>query len=259
MSVNQPTFSLITGASEGIGKELAVQCAKKQMNLILVARTESKLQELADNLTHQHNVIVHYLACDLSKSGSSKAVFDWCEERQLKVNMLVNNAGVGLFDAFDRLSMEAQTDMVHLNILSIVELVHLFLPLLKAQQGYILNVASIAALYPLPYYSVYGATKAFVLSFTKALRYELKGSGVSVSCLCPGDTQTGFFERAGNSGKSGKLMAPEAVAKAALSGLFHHKDVIYPGTVKWLALLPKGLLRYVVRNRVAGYMRKKTG
>lgn len=185
--------ALITGASLGIGMELAHVFAAKKENLVLVARSVSKLNEMAKEITIKYGVKVDVIALDLSENESAKKVFAYCEQHNLKVDYLVNNAGFGDFGFFAQSNWDKQLQMINLNITTLTHLTHLFLPsMIKNKYGRIMNVASTAAFQPGPTMSVYYATKAFVLHFSEAIANELEGSGVTVTALCPGATESGF-------------------------------------------------------------------
>lgn len=248
------TYTLITGASGGIGKEIAELFAKKGNNLLLISRRKSVLDAISSNFENLYHVKVLTIPCDLSLKETPKIIYEWCKEKNIIIDTIINNAGMGLFGQFHSLDMEEQLSMIELNINCLVKLNYYFIPdLLKLSKGYILNVASIAALYPLPYYSVYGATKAFVLSFTEALRHELSNSNIIVSCLCPGDTDTNFFKNAGNMSKKKPMMSSKYVADAAVSSLLMDKPVIYPGTTKLITKIPRAILRKIVIKRISHY------
>ncbi|MFM9908925.1 MAG: SDR family NAD(P)-dependent oxidoreductase [Chitinophagaceae bacterium] len=183
---------LITGASSGIGLELAKVFAQQKHSIILVARSKSKLEALAEVL-RQTGVEVHLLVKDLSSNQSAVEVFDWCNQHGVVVDYLVNNAGFGDFGFFHESNWTKQEQMINLNITTLTQLTHLFLPqMVKRKSGKIMNVASTAAFQPGPTMSVYYATKAYVLHFTEAISNELKGTGVTVTALCPGATESGF-------------------------------------------------------------------
>lgn len=189
--------ALITGASSGIGKELAYLMAQDKVNLILVARSIGKLQEIANEIKTNYNVDVEVVECDLSDPSAAKKLFDLVTNKGLSVDILVNNAGFGDLDKFSVEKLAKYESMLNLNILALTQLTALFGEKMKLQKtGHILNVASTAAFQPLPYFSVYAATKAYVLSFSEALHYELKNFGVNVSALCPGPTATNFAKAA---------------------------------------------------------------
>ena len=174
--------ALITGASSGIGMELATVFAKQKENLVLVARNAAKLDEMAKELTSKHGIKVNVLAVDLSELNSAQKVFDYCHKNNLSVDYLINNAGFGDFGLFAESKWEKQLQMINLNITTLTHLTHLFLPaMIKNNYGKIMNVASTAAFQPGPTMSVYYATKAFVLHFSEAIANELEGSGVTES------------------------------------------------------------------------------
>lgn len=189
--------ALITGASGGIGLGLANRFANDKIDLLLVARNEAKLQSLKQQIEKEQQVKVDYLAADLSTPDGLKAVKAYTEQNNLDIDYLVNNAGFGDYGAFVERSMEKYREMIELNVASLVELTHYFSKRMVARgSGKILNIASTAGFQPNPSFAVYGATKAFVISFTEALSNELEGTGVTVTLLSPGPTATGFSERA---------------------------------------------------------------
>jgi len=189
-------WALITGASAGIGLELARLFAAGGLNVALVARNEERLAALAKELKGAHGIEARVIPADLSLPGAAAAVFE--RARELEIEVLANNAGVGHYGEFARTDLRAQTDLIQLNIGALVELTHHFVqPMLKRNRGRILNVASVAAFQPGPTVNAYYASKAFVYSFSYALANELANSGITVTTLCPGTTHTEFFERAG--------------------------------------------------------------
>lgn len=232
------SYALITGASKGIGKSIAEGLAKRKYNLLLVARSEKLLAENAEELKKKFGVQVQYLALDLSTSTAAKQVADWCKSHNADVNVLVNNAGYGLLGAFKDIPLDEQLNMMQLNMQSLVQLTYVMLPLLQQFNGksYVLNVASTAAHQAVPFLGVYSATKSFVLSFSRALKWEMKDTNVSVSCVCPGPTDTNFMDVAGMT-KVKKIakqaerfnMTPFAVAETALNGMLAGKAEIIPG------------------------------
>lgn len=251
---NSENYTLVTGASSGIGKAIAKEFAERSHNLVLVARNKKVLEELANQWSTYYKINILVVSINLQEENAAKSIYEWCQTRNIKVDALINNAGTGLFGAFDKLSIDEQINMIALNVNSLVRLAYYFVPdLKKHKKGYILNVASIAAFYPLPYYSVYGATKAFVLSFTEALRHELRHSTITVSCLCPGDTNTNFFNNAGNTNKKRSLMSPKSVAKVAVDSLFDNKSVIFPGNMKLVSKVPRFILKKIIARRVSKY------
>ena len=189
---------LVTGASAGIGVDLAECFAEAGYNLILSARSEPALKEVAARLAAAHKVTATSIAVDLGTPGGGTKLADEIKKRNLKVDVLVNNAGFGIAGALQGSKREDQLGMIDLNDRTLVELTHIYWPdMLAAKHGGVLNVASTAAFQPGPLMAIYYASKAFVLSFTEALWEEARGTGVNVSCLCPGATVSKFRERAG--------------------------------------------------------------
>ncbi|HEY8399990.1 MAG TPA: SDR family oxidoreductase [Cytophagaceae bacterium] len=228
-------YTLITGASRGIGEAMAKYCASKKFNLVLVARTEEKLKELCDELKKRYGVDAKYYSTDLTDCDSIRQLYGWCGQEGLQIDKLINNAGIGIYGKFTDLSLEDQMNLIRLNQLATVTLTYTFLPMLRGNdKGYLLNVSSTACFQPIPYMSIYAATQAFLHSFTLALREELKHTRVNVSVLCPGPTATGFFEKAGlqqlpvNSNEI--KMTPEEVAQIAIEDLLENESEIIPGT-----------------------------
>ncbi|NLW78257.1 MAG: SDR family oxidoreductase [Ruminococcaceae bacterium] len=190
--------ALITGASSGIGYELAKLFAQDGYDLILVARSEKRLNALKTALENQYDVQGTVIVQDLAKENAAQAVYDAVEAAGLTVDVLVNDAGFGDYGRYANTDWDKQQRMVHVNILALMQMTRLFLPqMLQRGRGGILNLASLAAFFPGPYMSVYYASKAFVLSFTEALSAELAGSGVTVTAVCPGPTTTGFEAASG--------------------------------------------------------------
>jgi uncharacterized protein len=245
-------YALITGASKGIGKSMAIALARRKINLLLIARSANELIALQTEVKNQYHVEVDILSIDLSQVQAPKAVHNWITEKNYAVNILINNAGYGLWGKFEELDLNAQLEMCQLNMITVTSLCHLLLPILSAEkQAYILNVCSTAAYQAVPTLAIYSATKAFVLSFTRALRFELKDGPVSVSCLSPGPVDTGFAHRAGldafNKMAEKFNMRPDEVAEIALKGMFAKKSEIIPGFTNIISvyanrILPKGFI-----------------
>ncbi|MYL35216.1 SDR family NAD(P)-dependent oxidoreductase [Pontibacillus yanchengensis] len=228
----KPT-ALITGASSGLGYEFARLFAANGYNLIVTARNEVKLQELQNELEH---VDVTIVPKDLSQPHSAEELYKELDSKDIHVNVLVNNAGFGLTGSFDKLSLQEQQDMMQVNMTTLTDLTYWFLPEMKklANKGEpagILNVASTAAFQPGPGMSIYYASKAYVLSFSEGLAGELKGTGVNITTLCPGATETNFFKTA--RGEKMKLaasaMSASVVAKAGFEGFQKGQRIIIPG------------------------------
>jgi short-subunit dehydrogenase len=190
------TYTLITGASSGIGMELSKVAARDGHSVILVARSKHKLTELARSLTEQHEVHTEVISLDLTERDAAQSLHRTLKRKNLDVDILINNAGFGDYGAFSVSNINTQLSMIDLNIRALTELTHLLLPSIQKNHGRIMNVASVAGFLPGPMMSVYFATKAYVLSFSEALSEELRGSGVTVTCLAPGSTKTDFGENA---------------------------------------------------------------
>lgn len=247
-------YALITGASKGIGKSMAEELAKRGHAVLLIARSENLLKELADQLSNQYKVSTAYFAIDLSDKNAATTIFDWCNTNHYSVDMLINNAGYGLNGLLEDYTLQEHLDMMQVNMNSVIELTYLFLPSLKKlPRAYIGNIASGAAYQAVPGLNVYAATKAFVLSFSRGLAYELRNTSVSVSCVCPGSTDTQFAQRANVvNEKAVKLakkfnMDPVDVARIGVDGILAGKIEIVPGMVNKLAkvlsnILPDSLL-----------------
>ncbi|MEO0013743.1 MAG: hypothetical protein RLZZ535_2132 [Cyanobacteriota bacterium] len=191
------TTALITGASTGIGDKFARELASRETNLVLVARSQDKLDSLATELSNKYQIKTTVIAQDLITVGARQVVFDKVQAQGLTIDLLINNAGFGDYGAFSDRPLSKMMEMVQLNIAAVVELTGLFLPLMQARKdGAIINVSSIAAFQPIPYMSVYAASKAFILSFSEALWAENKDLGVKVLAVCPGPTESEFYDRA---------------------------------------------------------------
>lgn len=239
---------LITGASGGIGAAFARQLAPTAKALVLVARSGDKLQALAQQLGPH----VHAVALDLGKKDASAALVRAVTERGLSIDVLVNNAGYGSSGAFASDDIDKLTGSIDLNVTALVELTHAFLPQIIERKGGVLNVASTVSFGPMPYMAIYGATKAFVLSFSEALAVELAPSGARVSALCPGATETGFFERAGEVNTVGAIATPDDVAALGLRAFARGKTAVVHGWQNKLLALFMGLAPRAFVARMAG-------
>lgn len=246
-------YALITGASRGIGLAIAHELARQKFDLLLVARSDSALREAAAKLAAEHSIKTDFLAIDLAQPGAAQSVFDWCDKKSYAVRALVNNAGYGLSGPFQKHALAEHTDMMRVNMTTLVELTYLFLPRLRQQtKAYILNIGSSAAYQAIPGLSLYSASKSFVLQFSRGLRLELKRTSVSVTCVCPGATDTNFVDRAQIGEKGRKAaekvnMTPEDVAKQAVAAMLSGRAELVTGLLnkagKLMAwLLPKGLV-----------------
>jgi short-subunit dehydrogenase len=234
-------MTLITGASGGIGLELAHVFARHGHPLILVARSAPKLARLANELQARYKVSVTTVPFDLAQLGAAGGLVDELARRNLTVDILVNNAGFGLLGSYLETDGDQEQEMIRLHIETLTDLTKRLLPNMVARGwGRVLNVASTAAFQPGPYMAVYYATKAFVLSYSEALHYELKGTGVSVTALCPGPTKSGFQAVAGfgEGAKINKLMMEaRPVAELGYRGLMRGQAVVIPGLMNRVGVL----------------------
>jgi short-subunit dehydrogenase len=246
------SFALITGASKGIGRAIARELASRKIDVLLVARSETLLAELTAEIKKEHGVQSHYLVLDLSRPDAAERIYSWCAGQNYRVSFLINNAGYGLSGSFESRSLEESVDMLNVLILSAVKLMRLFLPHLREQKkAYILNIGSSAAYQAVPYLAAYAAAKSFMVSFSRALKYELRNSNVVVSVVSPGVTDTDFPIRANVPEKGLKTaekisMSPEAVARIAVSSMFKGRTEVVTGlltkaTFFFVKLLPKKL------------------
>jgi len=229
---------LITGASGGIGYELAKLFARDHHNLILIARSGDKLAQIATELRAQ-NVTVKTIALDLATPLAAKFLFDQLQTEGIAIDILINNAGFGAFGEFAQMSNGEIFGQIQLNITALTELTRLFLPAMLARRtGRIMNVASTAGFQPGPLMAVYYATKAYVISFSEALANEVRHSGVTVTCFCPGATHTGFAKRAGNDkSRVFKQLGAMNVERVALDGyraVMEGRTLAISGAPNWL-------------------------
>jgi len=248
-------YALITGASGGIGLELARIAASNHMNLILLARNAEKMMQLRKELEERYPIKVLAIGCDLTDPDTVEKIATLLSGRGIVPDILINNAGFGMFGTFDRIGADTEADMIQLNITSLTELTKIIYRQMRSKgKGKILNVSSIAGFMPGPGMAVYHATKAYVLSFSEALAAEAKGSGISVTVLCPGPTKTNFENRASNGvgitlfRKSGKLPTAEQVAKFGWKSMMKGKTIaIHGGNYHFLLFL----IRFLPRKMVA--------
>lgn len=253
-------YTLITGASTGIGYELAKLFAKDRHNLILVARDEGKL-ETAKNELSKCNVEVKILSLDLSKSEDIQGLFNYVEMNKLNVNILVNNAGIGTFGDFSEIEWVKEEALIDINIKVLTKLTKYFLPkIIECKNGGILNVASTAAFCSGPRMAAYYASKAYVLNLTEAIYEECKDSGIRISCLCPGPVKTTFQDKAGiKKSESAKkyLMDAEEVAKVSYKDFKKGKLIIIPGMKNKLLVIGNKLLPRRISRKIILKTNKK--
>jgi short-subunit dehydrogenase len=249
-------YALVTGASSGIGYELAKMLARDGKNLVIVARRQDRLEELSSLIENSYGTSVRILPKDLSDPKAPEEIFSELEEGQISVDVLVNNAGFGIYGMFSDTDIREELAMIQVNATSLIHLTKLFLPqMLENKSGWILNTASLCAFLPSPLESVYCATKSLVLHFSEALVNELKGTGVSVTCLCIGLAKTEFFQRAHMENSrvvKRKMMDAATVAEAGYKWLKNGKAIIIPGLVYKFAPLfaraaPRSLVTKFVR------------
>ncbi|MBW4600115.1 MAG: SDR family oxidoreductase [Calothrix sp. FI2-JRJ7] len=254
------TTALITGASGGIGKAFAEELAARNNNLVLVARSEEKLYQLASELQAKYHIEVDVIVKDLSEVGSTEHVFDYTRNQGIIVDTLINNAGFGDYGDFAERDGERQMQMIQLNVLALVDLTHKYLPLMRQRRsGDIINIASIAAFQAIPYMSVYAASKAFVLSFSESLWAENRAFGIRVLCVCPGPIDTNFFNAAKFpptiAAKNTQITKVETVVRDTLQGLERGESVIVSGGLT-SHLIPK-LSRLVPRRTLVTVLEKQ--
>ncbi|MBW4839739.1 MAG: SDR family oxidoreductase [Paenibacillaceae bacterium] len=251
-------LALITGASSGIGKVYAKQLAARGSHVVLVARSKDKLEALAGDIRRQYGVQAYVLACDLSQADASRQLADPIAELGLSVDILINNAGFGTHGRFEELDPGREQEEIMLNTAALVDLTHRYLPdMLRRREGIIVNVASMAAFMPCAYSAVYGATKAFVISFSEALWAETRGRGVRVLALCPVATDTGFFDAVGSADMAAgnKLSTPEKVVQTGFRGIDQGRSYIIEGRSNSSMAQ---MIRFLSRRRVALIMERMT-
>ncbi|MEL6538840.1 MAG: SDR family oxidoreductase [Bacteroidota bacterium] len=251
---------LITGASSGIGKSFAYLLAAQGAHLILVARTLNVLEEIAEDIRSKHQREVHIIRKDLSAVGSAAELYQEVQGRSLTVDVLINNAGFGKWGKFEDFPWDDYQRMIQLNTTSLVELCYLFLDQLKAQpEAGIINVGSTASFIPIPYSGVYGATKGFVLSFSEAMTGELAGTKITVSCLCPGGTESNFSKVADPSQSADlsntNYLSSDEVAQIGIDAFEAKKHYVITGRKSQLTLM-KFMSRKRIVAMVASYWRK---
>jgi uncharacterized protein len=251
--------ALITGATAGIGAELAHVMAAHGYGLALVARDEQRLIERARILQTQFNVPVKVLPCDLADLATPRKIFDQLQRESFPISAVVNNAGFGVYGKFAETDLAQEMQMMQVNMGAVVQLTKLFLkPMLERGHGRILNVASTASFQPGPWLSLYSASKAFIYSFSCALAFELKESGVTVTTLCPGGTRTEFQDRAGMKHKEGlfRPMTARAVAEIGYRAMERGRPVVIAGRKNWLMIQVSRRCPTMLTARVAAKLNR---
>lgn len=246
MDILKGKWALVTGASSGIGADLSRLLAQAGCNLVVTARRTERLETLKRELELEQGVQVEIISSDLSLLEGAKELYEAVEAKQLQISVLVNNAGIGLNGKFIDLDLQRQMAMIQLNINSLTELSHRFLPGMNARgECWILQVASTYSFQPGVGYATYAASKAYVLSLSEALNHELRGSNIKHCALCPGPTRTEFFEVAGNTGNpfmNALMMDSERVAEIGLNALLKGKAVVVPGSINRTLVFVQRLL-----------------
>jgi uncharacterized protein len=255
-------WALITGASSGIGAEFARRLAGRGMHLVLVARRETVLAELAEELHTRHGTKCELIVGDLSEPDQAGRVIDRVNELGVTIELLVNNAGYGIVGTVEQVDAERVMSMLRLNVGTLTELTYGILPgMVERGHGAIINVASVAAFQPVAYMPAYSATKAYVLHFSEALWAEVYDRGVTIMALCPGVTRTGFFDVAGvpNWLKKQSSHTPAQVVKRAMKALEKRRQFVVPGWSNYLRALATRLAprRFVVRESMKYFRPKK--
>jgi short-subunit dehydrogenase len=246
--------TLITGASTGIGAAFARKLAARGRNVLLVARSEDKLIALCNELGRLTSIRAQYVALDLQQPDAGAQLFEETQKRELEIDMLINNAGFGSMGDFGKLDLDRELEIIQLNVRALVDLTHRFLgPMRDRKRGTIVNVASTAGFQGVPYMATYAATKAFVLSFSEAIAEENRAHGIQVMALCPGVTETNFFEASKiDRPPMRTIQTAEEVVDAALRGLARHKTVVISGWTNWFTIEAERFVPRSLVTKVAG-------
>jgi len=259
---SENNFTLITGASSGIGKAMAWNCGSKNMNLLLIALPDEGLGSIAQEIHDKYGVITDFFETDLAQTDSPEKVYNWAKGKNYPVNILVNNAGVAGTNVFEK-SDPAYSDLrIMVNIRALVLLTRYFIPELKKhEKAYILNVGSLSAFFSIPYKAIYSASKAFVVNFSRALRYELKDTPISVSVVCPNGvyTNAGTFARIEAHGVKGKItaIAVDKLAHYAIENMLKGKFLYVPLWINRFLLLLQKIIPTVIQQEILTWEFKK--
>ena len=248
-------YTLITGASEGLGKSFALECAARNQNLVLVALPGQELYYLSDYLQKNFNTTVIVIEQDLSLDNSAVLIYNKIRSLGIEINMLINNAGIGNTKFFEDETIQFFEKQIRINVLATTTLTHLFVPMLKNNgPAHILNVGSLACFFTIPKKQVYGGTKSFIYFFSKSLREELAAHNVNVTVLCPGGINTNaaqtMLNKSGSWISTRSLMNPEEVAPLALDGLFRKKEVIIPGRLNRLFVFMDRIIPMILKKSI---------
>ncbi len=239
-------YIIVTGASKGIGREIAREYAQKGRNLVLVARSRDLLEQYADELRKQYGVKIDPVVADFTKPASIRALVMKLDAQGIEIGGLVNNAGIGTVGYFDEISADTALQMIDLNVRALTYLSTIYLPRFKARKrGFILNIASVIGLTPVPLMATYAATKAYVVSLSEALAVECRGTGVTITCICPGYTETEFARSAGINERNafkGQNQSAGAVARFAVEKAENRSRFGIPGLLNKLTALAVALV-----------------
>ncbi|MDH5598794.1 MAG: SDR family NAD(P)-dependent oxidoreductase [Cyclobacteriaceae bacterium] len=255
-------FALITGGSRGIGKSIAEELAGKGYDILIASLPDDEIDQTKAEIEEKYGVFVDVKLVDLTKEDGPESVFQWCEENNYILKILVNNAGIGYTGPFETFEVSFYESLLKLNVLSTVKLTRLFSKMLiKNSPSYILNVASLASFYDMPFKTVYSSSKGFIYSFSRALREEFKSKGVSISVLCPGGViTTDKIEEAVKSlnfiGKS-TIHTAKAVGEIGIKGLFKKKAYIIPGLMNKILFGLNYVIPYPIQMRIMKSQLKK--
>ena len=258
-------FTLITGASSGIGEAFARRLAREKHNLVLVARSENKLHEICDELMLEHGIIAHYVALDLTEFESDVKLFEETEKHGFEVEWLINNAGFGSMGDFAELDLESELQMIDLNISALVALTHRYLQKMRQRKsGVIINVSSAASFQPIPFMATYAATKAFVTAYSQAIAEENRPHGIKVLALCPGATETNFFAAAGmtEAFQVKGMQTSEQVVETALKAVKKGKHLVVSGIANYIGsvlgtIIPDSLITRTIGKALRSKVKNK--
>ncbi len=248
-------YTLITGTSSGIGKEMAFYCASKGMNILNVALPNTGLKEVNEKIISEYKVKSHFFEIDLANPDSPEKVFEWVNKNNYKINFLINNAGMAGTSVFEESSLKYLNDRIMVNIRALVMLTRLFIPLLKEhKKSYILNVGSFSAFFAIPYKSLYAASKTFVLNFSRALKTEFKKTNIKISVICPNGVRTneGTNKRIDAHGKRGQLtsMPAQKVAQIGVDNALKGKFLTIPGKINYILLILSKIMPLFIQEKI---------
>ncbi len=253
-------WALVTGASSGLGVEFARQLGQRGCNLILVARRQDRLEKVRDNIKEMYSVRVEVIVMDLATDSAPQNLWDEVNARDTHIDILINNAGYGLFGEFVNIPWENEQNMLKLDIITVTHLTKLFVKdMMKRNYGYILQIASIGAYQPSPTYASYSAAKSYVLNFGEAINYEIRNTGVSCTVLSPGITATGFLKVSGQKPSLYQrlvMMEPEKVAQIGIRAMLQRKSSIVPGFINKITIFSNRLMPRKLSAAIGNYLMK---